>query len=213
MHLIRSLWARHTAGDDEEEAVDEDCLRRFLAASLVQSDARLSETPLASLAKAWAKKERTALADANNTMAVVKDKGANPFKTLALRAWGVTRRIAYPSGGGGGGGGKSGPGPDGTAAAAAAAGEEGEAVGWSEDAVEWCGIRYARGDLPPFDAIGLRDKTAYNPNHALWLATAAALAYRSPAQIRHVVTRIWRTHSYPILTSPASSLECAQHES
>jgi hypothetical protein len=36
-------------------------------------------------------------------------------------------------------------------------------------------------------------KTAYNPNHALWLATAAALAYRSPAQIRHVVTRIWGT--------------------
>jgi hypothetical protein len=70
-------------------------------------------------------------------------------------------------------------------------GEEGEVVGWSEDAVEWCGVRYARGDLPPFDTIGLRDKTAYNPNHALWLATAAALAYRSPAQIRHVVTSIW----------------------
>jgi hypothetical protein len=35
-------------------------------------------------------------------------------------------------------------------------GEEGEVVGWSEDAVEWCGVRYARGDLPPFDTIGLR---------------------------------------------------------
>lgn len=35
---------------------------------------------------------------------------------------------------------------------------------------------------------------AYNPNSALWLATAAALAYRSPAQIRHVVTRIWSAY-------------------
>jgi len=63
---------------------------------------------------------------------------------------------------------------------------------WSDYAVEWFGIRYARDDLPLFDSCNaLRDNRSYNPNHALWLATASALAYRTPAQIRHVVTRIW----------------------
>jgi hypothetical protein len=38
---------------------------------------------------------------------------------------------------------------------------------------------------------------AYNPTHCLWLAMAAALAYRSPAQINHVVTRIWGSLHLP----------------
>lgn len=33
---------------------------------------------------------------------------------------------------------------------------EDEAGAWSREAVEWCGVRYAQGDLPPFDAVGLR---------------------------------------------------------
>jgi hypothetical protein len=97
-------------------------------------------------------------------------------------------------------------------------GEDGEDEGWSEESVEWCGVKYAKNDMPPFDTSGLRGtcasiwlhsnphliafllgKTAYNPNHCLWLATAAALAYRSPAQIRHVVTRIWGTAPPPVL--------------
>lgn len=32
----------------------------------------------------------------------------------------------------------------------------GEGECWSEEEVEWCGMRYAKGDLPPFDTTGFR---------------------------------------------------------
>ncbi|ELR17266.1 lipase [Acanthamoeba castellanii str. Neff] len=82
-----------------------------------------------------------------------------------------------------------------------------DAEHWSDERVEWAGITYSLDGLPPFDsdcpnavraamepAPGSADPTmrAYNPTHCLWLAMAAALAYRSSAQIKHVVTRIWR---------------------
>jgi hypothetical protein len=47
------------------------------------------------------------------------------------------------------------------------------------------------------EGCGEAPMTAYNPTHCLWLAMAAALAYRTPAQIKHVVTRIWRASIHP----------------
>jgi triacylglycerol lipase len=190
------------------EEVDEDDVRRQLAASLLQRETGL-KLAFASFAKTWEKKKKRKEEEEKKTPTAAKvAKVIIPFKALARLARSVARGIY---------GGltsrlpalagkkrevcdedsdddpakKSGPGKILEEGTARPCGEEGEEEGWSEDAVEWCGVRYAKGDLPPFDTTGLRDKMAFNPNHALWLATAAALAYRSPRQIRHVVTRIW----------------------
>jgi hypothetical protein len=84
---------------------------------------------------------------------------------------------------------------------------------WSEERVEWAGIAYARDDLPPFETqcpaqlraaayegegCGEAAMTTYNPTHCLWLATAAALVYRTPAEVKHVVTRIWGASTHTL---------------
>lgn len=70
--------------------------------------------------------------------------------------------------------------------------------GWCDQSVEWAGVAYSKA-MPKFDVSKeALEAVDYQPNHALWLVKAASLAYRTPPEVKHVVTKIWGTTGYSV---------------
>jgi hypothetical protein len=143
----------------EEEL--EDDMRRQLAACLLGRETGLKPA-FASFAKAWEEKKRK---EEEKLTPTTVAKVIIPFKALARLARSIARRIyggltsRRPEPGGNermvrpedsddDPAKKSGTGKILEEGTARSCGEEGEEVGWSEDAVEWCGVRYERRPAP-----------------------------------------------------------------
>jgi Lipase (class 3)/SAM domain (Sterile alpha motif)/C2 domain len=68
--------------------------------------------------------------------------------------------------------------------------------------------------LQPFELLstsspldGVVFEREYNPNHALWCVSAAALVYASPSEISHVVRSIWGWQTFRFFDAPSTDTQ------